>query len=203
MIWKSWLQLISVALVVVLAACLAVAWRAQQSQQAALQVNLKAARSDLAQVQAREAARRDALQQQIAQLEKNKASVKRPDKVLKALPSLLPLPEPLVVEQNPGLPPQSGSLSNAESPVPKVSLPTQDLKPLYDFAVDCKECQARLAAAQASLQDEQAKTATVSRELAAALRVAKGGSPLTRVARATKWFVLGAAAGAIAAKFAH
>jgi hypothetical protein len=82
-------------------------------------------------------------------------------------------------------------------------MPVEDLKPLYDAAVACKECQVELAAAQANLKDEKAKSAAVSRERDDALRVAKGGSLLRRVARAAKWFVIGAAAGAAAAKLAH
>jgi hypothetical protein len=33
----------------------------------------------------------------------------------------------------------------------------EDLKPLYDFTLDCKACQAKLAATQADLSDERQK----------------------------------------------
>jgi len=82
-------------------------------------------------------------------------------------------------------------------------LPAADLKPLYDFALDCKACQAKLAAAQSDLNDEKTKTAALAKQRDAAIRTAKGGSALRRIARAAKWFVMGAAAGAIAAKAAH
>ena len=36
-------------------------------------------------------------------------------------------------------------------------LPAADLKPLYDFALDCKACQTKLAAAQSDLTDEKTK----------------------------------------------
>ncbi len=88
-------------------------------------------------------------------------------------------------------------------PAHEAVLPAQDLKPLYNFALDCQACQARLAAAQADLADEKLKTATLTRERDSALQAAKGGSFLRRVARAAKWFVIGAAAGALAAKAAH
>jgi hypothetical protein len=83
-----------------------------------------------------------------------------------------------------------------------VQLPPEDLKPLYDFAVNCRECQAQLAAAQSNL-DEQTKTRALSRERDAALQAAHGGSVLRRVVRAAKWFVIGAAAGAVAVRLAH
>jgi len=46
------------------------------------------------------------------------------------------------------------------------------------------------------------KTVSLSRERDDALQVAKGGSALRRVMRAAKWFVVGAAVGAAAAKLA-
>jgi type II secretory pathway pseudopilin PulG len=86
-------------------------------------------------------------------------------------------------------------------PAPQIILPIEDLKPLYDSAVRCKECQLQLTATQADLKDEQTKSAALSRELTNALHVANGGSPLRRVARAAKWFLVGAAVGAAATKF--
>jgi hypothetical protein len=53
------------------------------------------------------------------------------------------------------------------------------------------------------LTDEKTKTAALTKERDAAVRAAKGGSVLRRIARAGKWFAIGAAAGAIAAKAAR
>ena len=47
------------------------------------------------------------------------------------------------------------------------------------------------------------KSQALGRERDDALRAAKGGSILRRIARAAKRFAIGAAAGAIAAKAAH
>ena len=63
--------------------------------------------------------------------------------------------------------------------------------------------QVKLGAAQADLADEKVKSQALGRERDDALRAAKGGSVLRRIARAAKWFAIGAAAGAIAAKAAH
>jgi hypothetical protein len=82
-------------------------------------------------------------------------------------------------------------------------IPAADLKPLYDFSVDCKACQAKLAAAQGNLTDEKTKTTTLTKERDEAVRAAKGGSLLRRIARAAKWFAIGAAAGAFAARAAQ
>ena len=96
-----------------------------------------------------------------------------------------------------GLPTQS--LPNA----PAAQIPAADLKPLYDYILDCKACQAKLTAAQSDLADEKTKTATLTKSRDEALKAAKGGSLFQRTVRALKWFALGAAAGAIAAKSAH
>jgi len=99
--------------------------------------------------------------------------------------------------------PGEAQVSNDEAPQPKVVIPTEDLKPLYDFALDCKACQAKLAASQGDLTDERTKTAALTKERDEALRAARGGSLIHRIARAAKWFAIGAVAGAIAAKTAH
>jgi hypothetical protein len=56
-----------------------------------------------------------------------------------------------------------------------------------------------VGASQADLADEKLKSQALSRKQEDALRAAKGGSVLFRIARAAKWFTIGAA-GAIAAK---
>lgn len=94
--------------------------------------------------------------------------------------------------------PHAGNITGSQA-----LIPTEDLKPLYDFAVDCQACQAKLIASQADLTDEKTKTATVTKERDAAIRNAKGGSALRRIGRAAKWFAIGAAAGALAARTTH
>jgi hypothetical protein len=56
---------------------------------------------------------------------------------------------------------------------------------------------ARLATTQVDLKDAS-KSQILGQERDEALRVTRGGSALQRAVRATKWFVIGAATGAIA-----
>jgi hypothetical protein len=56
---------------------------------------------------------------------------------------------------------------------------------------------------QGDLIDEKSKTYALTKERDQALKIARGGSVLRRIARAAKWFAIGAAAGAVAAKAAH
>ena len=82
----------------------------------------------------------------------------------------------------------------------QVLIPRADLRPLYDFTLDCQACQAKLLVAQNDLADEKAKTAALTKERDDALRIAKGGSAWRRLGRAAKWFAIGAAACAVVAR---
>ncbi len=191
------------------------AWRGAQKQQMALQAELKTTQQALSEASAREATRDAAVKTLSAQLNQKKAEVQTPAQLVQALPDVLPLPAPLTLApERPGSPPSSGEAEDGPNKgknatggtaggAQKLEFPAADLKPLYDFALDCKSCQAQLGAAQADLQDEKAKEAALGRERDDALKAAKGGSVLKRVARAAKWFAIGAAAGAIAAKAAR
>ena len=134
------------------------------------------------------------------------------------MPGVISLPAPITIEPGPDrltFAPSRAQAAESEpynektrggaphAVQPKINFPAADLKPLYDFALECTACQAKLGAAQADLADEKVKSQALGRERDDALRAAKGGSVLRRVARAAKWFAIGAAAGAIAAKAAR
>ena len=195
----TWIKIGTVAVTVVLAASVYFAWRGEQREHAQLQAELKTAQAALAEATARQQARENDLSKVLAQISQQKAAVQKPAQIVQALPEVLPLPKPLeIVEET-----TSGKLTNGQgvtgaSDSPTVKLPAEDLRPLYDFALDCKACQAKLSAAEANLKDEQVKTGALSRERDSALQAARGGSVMKRVLRGAKWFALGAAAGAVA-----
>jgi hypothetical protein len=213
-----WIRVAAVVVVAVLVASVFVAWRDARKEQAALQAELKTTQKALADATARQASRDATVNDLVAGLKKKEAAVQKPAQVVAALPGVITLPAPITIEQ--GSSGANNQLSGLKRPAseggpykttnslpdgvsPKVNFPAADLKPLYDFAVDCKACQAKLGAAQADLADEKAKSQALGRERDDALRAAKGGSVLRRIARAAKWFAIGAAAGAIAAKAAR
>ncbi|HYL09511.1 MAG TPA: hypothetical protein VEU31_02135, partial [Candidatus Acidoferrales bacterium] len=199
------------------------AWEADRRDRAQLAGQFAAAQKTISQAAASQHDRDILLNQTLAQIAAQKQAAVTPAQILKALPSIIPLPVPIAPQSHPA-PPAQGTLGESAAtstgsadksapngplpgnPTPKPAqlsdtiLPAADLKPLYDFALDCKACQARLQAAQGDLQDEKAKTLALTRQRDDAVRAAKGGSALRRIALAAKWFVLGAAAGAIAAK---
>ena len=202
-----WLKIAAVLIALATAVSVYYASRGTQHEQAQLKAELQATQKALEDADARQQSRNAELAQLLTQLNEKKATVQNPAQIMKALPDVLPLPTPLTLPTKTtgaGLP---ASLGQAKQPIdtpnPKLQLPAEDLKPLYDFAVNCQECEAQLAATLANLKDEQTKSQALSRERDTALQAARGGSVLRRVVRAARWFVIGAAAGAVAAKLAR
>lgn len=213
---KSALQLTAFLVTIVLALAVFLTWQDVRRQQAELQARLAATQQQLQAADAREQTRNTDLRQQLAKLTQQQKNTHTPQQAVADLPNFLPLPKPIQIDQNesrdavPLRPMSAASIDQQPTPAAKVStsqpnvtLPREDVKPLYDFAVACKACQLQLAAAQADLKDEKAKTLALGRERDDALRVARGGSVLQRVAHAAKWFVIGAAVGAATAKLSH
>jgi len=191
-----WLRLVALLVSAVLGVAVVQAWRADRRERSQLESELAATKQLLAAADTRQHDRDAQLAQTLATLASEKRTIVTPAQIVRELPSQLPLPSPLVL--------QSASASpSSPSPQSNAVIPAEDLKPLYDFTIDCKACQAKLAAAQGDLTDERQKTTALTRERDDALRIARGGSTWRRVGRAAKWFLIGAAAGAVAAKAAH
>jgi hypothetical protein len=86
------------------------------------------------------------------------------------------------------------------APLAIIRVPQVDLKPLYDAVEDCEVCQAKLTAAQGDLSDEKTKFAAVTAQRDAAISAARG-TFWTRARTAAKWLIIGAAAGAVLARY--
>ena len=183
-------------------------WRAERRDRAQLQATLAAAEQSLQRASANQQERDKQLSDAVAKMELLKATVRTQQDILSRLPDVLPLPTPLQLatpEPHNAQSPDSRSTDKPDGPIPQTgtqptTIPPEDLKPLYDFAVDCRACQARLATATADLADEKSKTEALSRERDAALKLAKGGSLRQRFQRALKWFAIGAAVGLAVSK---
>ncbi|HWZ96921.1 MAG TPA: hypothetical protein VN025_04100 [Candidatus Dormibacteraeota bacterium] len=202
---RSTLHLVLSAIALLIALAFFWEWRAARGDSERLQAALSDAQQSLQRATASQEQRDKQLTDTVARLAALKTTVKTQADILAKLPDVLPLPKPiqqLATEVPAGL----GQIANAkpgapQAPKPTVNtLPSEDLKPLYDFAVDCKACQAKLATVTADLSDEKNKTQVLGRERDAALQAARGGSLRQRIKRALKWFAIGAVAGAIAAK---
>lgn len=142
----------------------------------------------------REKARAAELQQSLTELEDLKKKTTTPAAIVRELPTVLPLPLPITIRiptPAPGAPADAG-------PPPDAIIPAQDLKPLFDFAANCKECQEKLAAAAGDKQDDTIKIAALTKERDEAVTAFNGGSKWTRIKKAAKWCAIGAAMGAAA-----
>lgn len=94
----------------------------------------------------------------------------------------------------------SGSGTQAGPPPAIIHVPQEDLKPLYNAVEDCQACQAKLAAAQGDLSDEKTKFTAATTERDAAIAAARG-TFWKRARTAAKWIAIGAAAGAVLARY--
>ena len=193
---RYWIRLAEIVAAFLLALAVYFSWRADRRDRSQLESELAATKQLLVAADTRQHDRDIQLAQTLASLAAEKRSIVTPAQIVRELPSQIPLPSPIVLQPTPASP-------NPPSPQTAAAIPAEDLKPLYDFSIDCKACQAKLAAAQGNLTDERQKTISLPRERDDALRIARGGSVLRRIGRAAKWFLIGAAAGAVAAKAAH
>jgi len=219
---SSWIRLAEIAFATALVAVIIIAWRDDRRDRTQLATQLSASQQAMTNADARQHDRDAQLQQTLAAIAVQKRATLTPAQILADLPHELPLPTPLTVEQKPlpDNPIPNRLTDNANTAMQsrggfttpavahggnatEVAVPPEDLKPLYDFALDCKACQAKLTATQTDLADEKTKSATLTKERDAALKAARGGNLLQRVGRAAKWLAIGAAAGALAAKSAH
>jgi len=224
---RLYLRVAAILIAATIVTILVVTWRANRRDAAQLAADLAAAKQSLAQADARQHDRDKQLLQTLAALAAAKRNITTPAQIVRELPKQIPLPSPIALQSKPqpcaaqGLM-ECGGLAAALTIEPNRRSPTtatdpntagkqsaspdqailqiEDLKPLYDFAIDCKACQAKLAVARADLADERAKAALLTHERDEAVKVAKGGSVLRRIARNAKWLAIGALAGAVAAK---
>ena len=190
---RYWFRLAEIVAAFLLALAIHFSWRADQRDRSRLASELAATKQLLAAADARQHERDTQLAQTLATLAAEKRATVTPAQIVRELPSQIPLPSPIALQS---------ALASRNSPSPQTNavIPPKDLKPLYDFTLDCKTCQAKLASAQGDLTDERAKSAALTKERDAALKAAREGGTWRRLARAAKWFAIGAAAGAIAAK---
>jgi hypothetical protein len=193
---RYWIHLAELTFSFLLAIALYFSWRADRRDRSQLESELAATKQLLAAADARQHDRDNQLAQTLATLAAEKRTIVTPAQIIRELPAQLPLPSPIVLQPAPASP-------NSPAPQTNAVIPAEDLKPLYDFTIDCKTCQAKLATVQSDLTDERQKTTALIRERDDALRIARGGTAWRRLTRAAKWFLIGAAAGAVAAKAAH
>lgn len=213
------LTVILVGLTLALAGLLVASWRDARQSEDELRSRMANANKTIESAAGQQADRDAQLRATLDQINKLKAAVKTPSQALAALPAVLPkLPEPITMTQTEADPAtkaiidtskfaqtedSSQSSATANPPPAQLQIPQADLKPLYDTAQDCRACESQIATLNADLADEKTQLTAVTQQRDTAIKAAKGGTFWTRTKRGAKWFLAGAIAGAIAAKFEH
>jgi len=172
-------------------------WLGAREEGIRLKATLDAQKDVLAAAEKREADRAAVLKDSLAQLEDLKKRTQSPQQVVRQLPAVLPLPQPITLNV-PATLPQGQPSKEGSEPEQTATIPAADLKPLFDFAATCKECQAKVLALEQDKADDAVKFDAVVKERDAAIDAAKGGGKWKRIKRAGKWFLIGAAGGAVA-----
>jgi hypothetical protein len=194
------LHIIATAAALIGALIAADAWRATRRNSAQLTATLQSQKTLIEQAAAREQQRNTQLATALSSIAAEKKRIQTPQQALEAIPSVLStLPLPIKVSL-PDLtePPKPGDTTPAS-----ISIPQSDLKPLYDSLQDCRSCALERDTAKKDLTDERARVAALTRERDAAIAAAHGGNFWSRLKHATKWFVIGVAAGAVARTGSH
>jgi len=176
---RYWIHLAEFTFAFLLTLAVYFSWRADRRDRSQLESELAATKQLLAAADARQHDRDAQLAQTLATLAAEKRTIVTPAQIVRELPAQLPLPSPIVLQSSPSLP-------NSPTPQTNAVIPAEDLKPLYDFTIDCKACQAKLATAQSDLTDQRNKTTALTHERDDALRIARGGSAWRRITRAAK-----------------
>ena len=156
----------------------------------------------LEEAQKREQQRDAVLSKNLAQIAKEKRSVRKPADIARRLPTAFPsLPRPFSVSMEPRASvPKADALADAPA---IITVPQADLKPLFDQLENCRACEEQLTAAQRHLNDERAKVSALTIERDAAVKAARGGGFWSRIRTGAKWLLIGGALGAVAASAAH
>jgi hypothetical protein len=162
------------------------AWLEQHDARIAL-------KASTAQIESQRAKAKEETATQVKSIEQEKAAIKTPDQAIQIVNKYIPLPIPLHIELPVAQTP--GSLQEKpNAPIPQqIVLAPEDVIPLAKYSEDCRECQVKLIGANAD--NEQLK-----KELGQTQDALRGGTFFQRIKRNAKWLIIGAAAGAIAAK---
>src|ERR1700726_4226177 len=141
---RLWLRLAEILITATLAIAVLGAWRADRRDRAQLATDLAAAKQSLEQADARQHERDAQLVQTLATFAAEKRSITTPAQIIRELPQQISLPSPIILQPAPSPNPigesaRPGAAAPARnSNQAQAIIPVEDLKPLYDFTLDCK-----------------------------------------------------------------
>ena len=197
----GYIALAAVGLVMIAVA--ANSWLGARRDLGRLTATVTAQNTVIEQAAAREKQRHEELNAALAEISAAKRRIQSPQQAASAIPAALPpLPLPVSIHLPdlsaipPSPTPQEPAQLNGGPAT--LTIPQPDLKPLHDALLDCRACALERDAAQKDVADQQLRITALTIQRDAAIAAARGGSFWSRVKHATKWFIIGAAAGAAA-----
>jgi hypothetical protein len=194
------LHIVATSVTFIAALFIADSWRTAHRNAAQLTATLATQNALIQQTAVQEQQRNAQLSAALASIAAEKKRVQTPQQAVDAIPFVLPsLPLPVKIL----LPDLTQSPNPGDTTPASISIPQSDLKPLYDSLQDCRACALERDATKKDLADEQARIAALTRERDAAIAKARGGIFWSRLKHATKWFMIGIAAGAAATAASH
>lgn len=140
---------------------------------------------------------------QLATLSATFSRAQTPQDIMPLVSKLMDLQKPIAFVTPP---------ATAENPHPQpiAQLPAEDAPQLKLYVQTCEECKIKLPSVTAQLGKSEQEKQLLANDLLARTQerdqwktAAKGGSTWQRIKKGAKWFVIGAAVGAVAAKAAH
>ncbi len=165
------------------------AWRASKVDYAGLQVKLAEHDRLIAESSERVMATQKELADKLKEIEALRKTVVTPQQIVREIPSQIPGVQPIIVQPAP--------TPSQPNPSPVAELPIGQLKPLWDFALACKEDQVSLAACRSETKELKVQLDATNEGRDEAVKRLKGGSFWQKVKTGAKWFAVGAGVGAI------
>ena len=195
-------DIVLAAAAIIALALLADAWRNARHDSQQLTATLAAQNKQIQQAGTREDQRDSQLATTLAVIQNQKRTIHTPEQAAAKLSSVLPpLPLPVSIPSTRLSPPPQPLPSDL--PAMSIAIPKPDLIPLYDALQDCRASTLQIDSLQKDLSDEKSLAAALKQERDAAISTTKGGTLLTRIKRATKWFIVGLTVGAVMAAATH
>lgn len=198
-----WLLItVAIAAALVLGLLAAHSWLAARDAVAQLTATITAQKKLIDQATQREAQRDATAAKAVKSITQAKAAVRTPAQAAAQIAKVLsgPLPQGLPQLPQPLKLALPDPAPDDPAPAATATIPAADLQPIYEDIQTCRICQTKLSAATADLTDERAKNAALTAERNAATKAIRGGTFWTQLKNSAKWLIIGAAAGALAAK---
>jgi hypothetical protein len=164
-------------------------WKSASADLVKMQATLAGQQKIIAESNLRLAQAQTELAAKLKDIETLRRTVVTPVQIIREIPQQIPGVQPVIVQ-----PP-----ATVDQPAPPAvaQIPIDQLKPLFDFALACKDSQANLTGCQAEVKELGVQIEAVKVQRDVAVQTAKGGSRWSKVKSGLKWAAGGVVAGVV------